>query len=96
MEIARTVREISELLIRPSRPMALVPTMGALHDGHLSLIKQARESASTVVVSIFVNPKQFDSKIDYKKYPKNYRNDIKILKRLKVNYLYKPSYKDIF
>ena len=82
--------------IKKNNNVSFIPTMGALHKGHESLIKKSVKESKKTLVSIFVNPKQFDSKIDYKKYPKNYRNDIKILKRLKVNYLYKPSYKDIY
>ena len=76
--------------------ISFVPTMGALHKGHASLIKKSVRESKKTLVSIFVNPKQFENKKDFKNYPKNYKNDIKILKRLKVNYLYRPSYKDIY
>ena len=76
--------------------ISFVPTMGALHKGHESLIKKSVRESGKTLVSIFVNPKQFDNKKDFKNYPKNYKNDIKILKKLKVNYLYKPSYSDIY
>tara|TARA_B100000929_G_scaffold247095_1_gene205727 strand:+ start:262 stop:1071 length:810 start_codon:yes stop_codon:yes gene_type:complete len=73
-----------------------VPTMGALHKGHEALIKKSVRESKKTLVSIFVNPKQFENKEDFKNYPKNYKNDIKILKRLRVSHLYKPSYDDIY
>ena len=76
--------------------ISFVPTMGALHEGHEALIKKSVRESRKTLVSIFVNPKQFENKKDFKNYPKNYKNDIKILKKLKVAYLYKPSYEDIY
>ena len=76
--------------------ISFVPTMGALHKGHESLIKKSLKESRKTLVSIFVNPKQFENKKDFNSYPKSYKNDIKLLKRLKVNYLYKPSYTDIY
>ena len=76
--------------------ISFVPTMGALHKGHESLIKKSVRESRKTLVSIFVNPKQFDKKKDFSSYPKSYKNDVKILKRLKVKYIYKPSYDDIY
>ena len=76
--------------------ISFVPTMGALHKGHESLIKKSVRKSKKTLVSIFVNPKQFENKKDFNNYPKSYKNDIKILKRLKVKYLYKPNYTDIY
>ena len=76
--------------------ISFVPTMGALHKGHESLIKKSVKESKKTLVSIFVNPRQFENKRDFKNYPKNYKNDLKILKRLKIDYLYKPSYEDIY
>ena len=76
--------------------ISFVPTMGALHKGHVSLIKKSIRESKKTIVSIFVNPKQFESKKDFRSYPKSYKNDLQILKRLKVKYLYKPSYADIY
>ena len=76
--------------------ISFVPTMGALHKGHESLIKKSVRESKKTLVSIFVNPKQFDNKIDFNRYPKSYSNDLKILKRLKVKYIFKPSYNDIY
>ena len=78
------------------KSISFVPTMGGLHKGHISLIKIAKKYSNKTLVSIYVNPKQFNKKEDYKKYPRNLAKDLKILKKLKVNYLYLPTYKDLF
>ena len=76
--------------------ISFVPTMGGLHKGHISLIKKAKIHNCKILVSIFVNPKQFNNKIDFKNYPRNLKLDIKKLKKLKINYLYLPSNQDIY
>jgi pantoate--beta-alanine ligase len=76
--------------------ISFVPTMGGLHKGHLSLIKKAKNYKYKTCVSIFVNPNQFNKKSDYQNYPRNLKSDIKKLKKLKINYLYVPTYKDIY
>jgi len=76
--------------------IGFVPTMGSLHQGHLSLIRKSQISSKKTLVSIFVNPTQFNNKRDYKKYPKNIKNDIKLLKKLKVDYVLIPSIKDVY
>ena len=76
--------------------IGFVPTMGSLHEGHLSLIKKSLKLSSKTIVSIFVNPRQFNNKKDYKKYPRNIKKDLKILKRLKVDFVYLPKIKDIY
>ncbi len=76
--------------------LSFVPTMGGLHLGHIKLIKIAKKRFKKVLVSIYINPKQFNSKNDFKKYPRNLKRDIRILKKLKVDYLYLPNYQDIF
>ena len=76
--------------------LSFVPTMGGLHKGHAKLIKIAKKRFKKVLVSIYVNPKQFNSKNDFKSYPRNLKKDISLLRKLKVDYLYLPSYLDIF
>ncbi len=76
--------------------IGFVPTMGSLHDGHLSLIRSAKKKSKKVLVSIFINPTQFNEKKDFDKYPRNLKKDISILKRLKVNYLFLPSKREIY
>ncbi len=70
--------------------------MGNLHDGHLELIKQAKKFAETIIVSIFVNPIQFNSSDDLKNYPRTLEKDINILKRLDIDILFTPSEKEMY
>ena len=76
--------------------IGFVPTMGALHKGHVSLIRKSQYKCKKTLVSIFVNPTQFNNKRDYKKYPKNIKNDIKLLKKLKVDYVLIPTIQDVY
>ncbi len=76
--------------------VGFVPTMGALHKGHISLIKLSKKKCKKTLVSIFINPTQFNKKSDLKKYPNNLKNDIKILKLLKVDFLLIPSFRDVY
>ena len=78
------------------KTISFIPTMGGLHKGHISLIKTAKRYKNETLVSIYVNPKQFNKKEDYKNYPSNLVKDLKILRKLKVNYLYLPTYNDLF
>ena len=78
------------------KSISFIPTMGGLHKGHISLIKTAKKYTNEILVSIYVNPKQFNKVEDYKKYPRNLAKDLKMLKKLRVNYLYLPTYKDLF
>jgi pantoate--beta-alanine ligase len=71
--------------------VALVPTMGALHDGHLALVKEARRRARRVVVSIFVNPTQFAPNEDFASYPREFAKDVAILKAAKADLVWAPS-----
>ena len=78
------------------RDMAFVPTMGSIHKGHLSLIKLAKKESKNILVSIYVNPKQFNSSSDFQKYPRDIKKDIALLKGVKIKYLYLPKYEDIY
>ena len=75
--------------------VGFVPTMGALHSGHLNLIKEAKKKTKKVLVSIYVNPTQFNNKKDFQNYPRNFNKDIVILKKHKVDYLFIPNHKEI-
>ena len=76
--------------------LSFVPTMGGLHNGHKYLIKKAKGKKGKVIVSIYVNPKQFNSKKDFKSYPRNLSFDLNFLRKLKVDYVYIPNFKDIY
>ena len=87
--------DLNEALFGKSN-IGFVPTMGSLHDGHISLIKKSFKLSNKTIVSIFVNPTQFNNKKDYLSYPKDLRGDITLLKKLKVDFLYIPKEKDIY
>lgn len=76
--------------------IAFVPTMGNLHNGHLQLVRQAKEKASIVVVSIFVNPMQFDNPHDLQNYPQTLKNDCQLLEQEGVNIVFTPDEKTIY
>jgi len=76
--------------------ISFVPTMGGLHQGHISLIRKSKKNRGKNLVSIFVNPKQFNKKRDFLAYPRNLNKDLRILKSLKVDFVYLPDVKDIF
>jgi len=78
------------------RILGFVPTMGALHKGHFSLVRRAKEHCSPVVVSIFVNPKQFGPSEDLKKYPRTFESDSAALEQLGVDYLFAPTPEEIY
>ncbi len=99
MIIAPTISEIRshlKTLKSAGKKIALVPTMGALHDGHLALIKKAATMADIVVVSIFVNKSQFNDQNDYQKYPRQNEQDLKKLAAHKVDYVFLPVDDEIF
>ena len=73
--------------------LGFVPTMGSLHKGHISLIIRSKKICKKTIVSIFVNPTQFNNKNDFAKYPRNNKKDLRILKKLKVNYVFMPNKK---
>ena len=95
MKILFTNNDLNEALLGVSN-IGFVPTMGSLHKGHISLIKKSLISCNKTIVSIFVNPKQFNNKNDYKKYPRNIKKDLNILKRLNIHYAYIPNKTEIY
>ena len=97
MEIFKTSQLLVKYLSKKTRPLGMVPTMGALHLGHLSLIKRALKENKTVLVSIFVNPTQFDNKNDLENYPININQDLLELKKVSEKIIvYIPKVDDVF
>ncbi|MBP7710725.1 MAG: pantoate--beta-alanine ligase [Rickettsiales bacterium] len=99
MLLAKTIPQIrSQLKIEKQlgKKIAFVPTMGALHEGHLALVKKASELAEIVVVSIFVNKAQFDDLGDYQKYPKQVEQDLELLKNSGATHVFVPESSEIF
>ena len=92
MKILRSKNDLKEATNK-IKNLGFVPTMGSLHNGHISLIKKSKIKCNKTLVSIYVNPKQFNSKKDFLKYPKNIKKDLNILKKLKINFLFIPSQK---
>jgi len=99
MEIAKTIDAVRNL-VRAARDkektIGLVPTMGALHQGHISLIEAAAGQSQFVVVSIFVNPTQFEPGADFENYPRNLDADIEICQKAGVNVIFAPSAEEIY
>ena len=83
--------------LRPFNDLGFVPTMGGIHKGHLSLIDKSKKLCKKTIVSIFVNPKQFNNKKDLRSYQRNISKDLKIIKKSKnVDFVYLPKFKDIY
>ena len=97
--IARNLKTLEEALSSQKikkKKIGLVPTMGAIHDGHLALVDKCLELSQLTVVTIFINPMQFNNKKDLKNYPTSIRKDISILTEKKVNIIFIPKIKDIY
>lgn len=96
MKIISSPLDLKKELKKLEGKIGFVPTMGALHEGHLSLIKRARDENDIVIVSIFVNPTQFLPGEDFEKYPRKMEADIKICELAKVDFLFTPNINDIY
>jgi pantoate--beta-alanine ligase len=95
----RTIAELREALAQPrreGRTIGLVPTMGALHEGHLSLLRRAREDNDTVVMSLFVNPTQFNDAGDLAAYPRDEQRDLHLAHREGVDYVFAPDAAELY
>ena len=95
MKIIKTANKITLELLNKKK-IGFIPTMGCLHAGHASLIRKSKKKKLLTVVSIFVNPFQFNNKKDYNKYPKTISADLKLCKKNKVDFVYLPRKKDIY
>lgn len=87
---------LARKLRRENKTIGFVPTMGALHEGHLSLVKEARRMCDVVVVSIFVNPAQFNEKEDFTNYPRDLTADAALLTEFQVDYIFAPDREEIY
>ena len=94
MRIVRTIAELQ--LDRPDGTVGLVPTMGSFHEGHLALFDAARKENDVVVVSLFVNPTQFDQDSDLAAYPRNETHDAELAERAGVDVLFAPSADELY
>jgi pantoate--beta-alanine ligase len=99
MEVITSIEEIQELALRlekEGKKIGFVPTMGYLHDGHLSLIDLIRERSDILILSIFVNPTQFGAGEDLEKYPRDMERDLALCRERKVDYIFAPQPDDIY
>ena len=97
MKVINTVRELREALAAcDSNNVGFVPTMGALHAGHCSLVERARRENGTVVVSVFVNPTQFNDKNDLRNYPRTPEEDCRMLERAGADIVFMPAVDEIY
>ena len=99
MQVFTTKTELVAYLskITKEKTIGFIPTMGALHQGHLSLIEESQKKCDITICSIFVNPTQFDNKTDLEKYPKTFDRDLETLKLLNENIIiFAPSAEDIY
>jgi len=94
----KLIRQITDLnkAISNQKELGFVPTMGSLHKGHASLVNSSKKKCKKTLVSIFVNPTQFNNANDFKTYPRDLNKDIKLLKSLKVDFLYVPTVSQIY
>lgn len=96
MKIFKTCNELILELEQQSAKVGFVPTMGALHAGHVSLVEQARKDCEVVVVSVFVNPTQFNDPKDLECYPRTLEADAKLLEAAGADFVFAPSVDEIY
>jgi len=94
--IVRTRAELRAALTKAPRPVGVVPTMGWLHEGHRSLMRQARADSATTVATIFVNPRQFNEASDYTRYPRNEARDLAICEEEGVDLVFAPPVEEVY
>jgi pantoate--beta-alanine ligase len=96
MQIAKNIAEMKAFRMKSTGSVGFVPTMGYLHQGHLALVKQARDENSAVVASIFVNPTQFGPTEDFKAYPRDTERDLAMLQKEKTDIVFMPSAEEMY
>ena len=95
MKLIKQITDLNKAIIKEEN-LGFVPTMGCIHKGHESLVKVSKKKCKKTLVSIFINPRQFNSKNDYKTYPRNIHQDLVVLKRLNVDFVYLPTVKQMY
>ena len=96
MDVVTSIKELRQRINRAPGPVGLVPTMGALHEGHLSLVRRARADCATVVATIFVNPAQFAPTEDLSRYPRDLDTDLRLLEDNGVDVAFCPSADEVY
>ncbi|MEM3373398.1 MAG: pantoate--beta-alanine ligase [Candidatus Anstonellales archaeon] len=99
MKVFRTINEIREelkIFRKDGKIISFVPTMGYLHEGHLSLVRYAKKNSDVSVVSIFVNPTQFGPNEDFNRYPRNEMRDLELLEKEKVDFVFIPTAEEMY
>ena len=95
MKIIRSIKKLRAIISNVDN-LGFVPTMGGIHKGHLSLIKKSIKKCNKTLISIYVNPTQFNSKIDFSKYPRNIKKDLTLLKKHNVDFIFIPKTTEIY
>ena len=96
MEIIETIPQMVDWTRQASRSLGVVPTMGALHEGHLSLVEKARSENASLAVTIFVNPTQFSESEDLGSYPRDIESDLEVLRNARVDAVFVPKATEIY
>jgi pantoate--beta-alanine ligase len=96
MQVLKTISDVRRWRAAAAPPVGFVPTMGYLHDGHLSLVQRARAENACVAVSIFVNPTQFGPREDFQAYPRDLERDLALLKTAAVDAIFTPSVEEMY